>query len=1115
MSKSTAAPFLRAWMTLGLALGLATAASAQTLTFRIVTYNIEADINGYTTARPGLVTPSSGGTVQQGGVLEGIGEEIVGSDPAQPIDILALEETTSNTTTIAPIVNALNTFYNAPGMYAYSTYQATESGNSPSSGNGPNALIYNTTTVQLLASVPVDPPGGTGQLGSSSGMYREVMRYEFAPAGVIPSPANEFYIYVSHYKSGTTSSDQTDRTGEATIIRNNEATNNVPADARVIYVGDYNISTSAEASYQIMLAAASPNGIAQGQGVDPMNLSGSANVDWTANSLLNLKSESATNLRYRDDFQIMTTNVYYGTPGGLALVPGTYHVFGNNGSTAFQGTVNSGTNNSLTNLQSGAPISAAQLYQDLANASDHLPVVADYALTLSGPALAVAPAGGLASSGPQGGPFSPSSQVYTLTNTGTGTLSWAASFAANWLTLSATNGSLDAGAGTDVTVSLITNANALAPGSYSDTVSFTNTSNGAGSTTRPVSLIVAQNAPQLAVTPASGLAASGPIGGPFSPPSLTYYLTNGGAGTLSWTATNSSAWLSLSATSGTLAAGAGTTVTASINTNANALGAGGYSDTIAFTNVNNGSGNATFAASLTVSNLAPALSVSPSGGLSAGGPVGGPFSPVSQTFGITNTGSAALNWSVSKAAAWLTLSAASGTLAPGQGTTVTLSLNTNATTLATGTYSDTVNFANLNNGVGNTTRAASLLVSSFGFYDDFSTFAAGNLVGQSNWMQYSTSSSAPLQVSAGRVAIPGGQTTDTQDAYKNFTATNITVFYGLTLAVTSAVNSTSASYFTALYTSNNAAGFANFRLTAKAGNASLTNFVLGGRVTGQSGDPYTFGTTTLSFGVQYRVIVEAPVGYTNLLAYVNPTGADLASQTAYLTNPIGTGTAPTTVGSIVISQYGTTSVPTDGISIGKVVISESFATVYNALTPPAPPPIAAFSASPQSGPAPLTVAFTDASTGTITNRLWLFGDGAVTNTTSTNLTHPYAAGTYDVTLVASGPGGVSTNYQPSLVTALTPFQSWQVQYFGSTTNPAAAPTADPDADGMSNAAEYLAGTDPTDPASVFRIVSITPQTNGMLITWTMGAGRTNVLQQADSLGSDAFTDIFTVQTTGS
>ena len=47
-----------------LALGLAWTAPAQILTLRIVTYNIEADINGYTTPRPGLITPSAGGTAQ-------------------------------------------------------------------------------------------------------------------------------------------------------------------------------------------------------------------------------------------------------------------------------------------------------------------------------------------------------------------------------------------------------------------------------------------------------------------------------------------------------------------------------------------------------------------------------------------------------------------------------------------------------------------------------------------------------------------------------------------------------------------------------------------------------------------------------------------------------------------------------------------------------------------------------------------------------------------------------------------------------------------------------------------------------------------------------------------
>jgi len=55
-----------------------------------------------------------------------------------------------------------------------------------------------------------------------------------------------------------------------------------------------------------------------------MNPPGTTGIDWSVSSLMNLKTESALNLRYRDDLQIMTTNVYYSATGGLALVPGTF-----------------------------------------------------------------------------------------------------------------------------------------------------------------------------------------------------------------------------------------------------------------------------------------------------------------------------------------------------------------------------------------------------------------------------------------------------------------------------------------------------------------------------------------------------------------------------------------------------------------------------------------------------------------------------------------------------------------------------------------------------------------------------------------------------------------------
>ena len=375
-------------------LGVLPVAAAQTWTLRIVCYNIEDDIDGATTPLPGLIAPPSNtNNVQAGGVLEGIGEEILGSDPAQPLDVLALEETTSNPITVAPIVSGLNSFYGVAGMYSNSAYQAVESGDVVTNGNGPNALVYNTKTLQLLASVPVDPSGGTNNLGSKSGEYREVMRYELAPAGMTPTVTNEFYIYVSHYKSSASGVEATNelyRQEEATIIRNDEA-NNLSANARVLYVGDYNITTSGEASYQTILSNTAPNGFHQGQGIDPLNVTDAMNIDWGTNtappSILAMETESATDLRYRDDLQVMTTNVYFGVGGGLALVPGTYHVFGNNGTTPYYGSVNSGSDTALnSDLESGAPISALQLYLDLTDASDHLPVVADYTIPITVPA---------------------------------------------------------------------------------------------------------------------------------------------------------------------------------------------------------------------------------------------------------------------------------------------------------------------------------------------------------------------------------------------------------------------------------------------------------------------------------------------------------------------------------------------------------------------------------------------------------------------------------------------------------------------------------------------------------------------------------------------------------
>ncbi len=88
---------------------------------------------------------------------------------------------------------------------------------------------------------------------------------------------------------------------------------------------------------------------------------------------------------------------------------------------------------------------------------------------------------------------------------------------------------------------------------------------------------------------------------------------------------------------------------------------------------------------------------------------------------------------------------------------------------------------------------------------------------------------------------------------------------------------------------------------------------------------------------------------------------------------------------------------------------------YNAVNTGTPPPSAAFSGSPTSGCAPLTVNFTDESTGDITAWDWDFGDGG--SSTAQNPSHEYTSGgTYTVALTVTGPGGSDTETKTNYIT---------------------------------------------------------------------------------------------------
>jgi PKD repeat protein len=95
-------------------------------------------------------------------------------------------------------------------------------------------------------------------------------------------------------------------------------------------------------------------------------------------------------------------------------------------------------------------------------------------------------------------------------------------------------------------------------------------------------------------------------------------------------------------------------------------------------------------------------------------------------------------------------------------------------------------------------------------------------------------------------------------------------------------------------------------------------------------------------------------------------------------------------------------------------------------------PYADFIATLTSGPAPLSVQFTDQSTGNITSRQWDFGDGGTS--AEQNPSHVYETpGLFSVILTVIGPAGTNTATKQNYIEVTAPLWSG-TQQFGATSN---------------------------------------------------------------------------------
>ena len=82
------------------------------------------------------------------------------------------------------------------------------------------------------------------------------------------------------------------------------------------------------------------------------------------------------------------------------------------------------------------------------------------------------------------------------------------------------------------------------------------------------------------------------------------------------------------------------------------------------------------------------------------------------------------------------------------------------------------------------------------------------------------------------------------------------------------------------------------------------------------------------------------------------------------------------------------------------------------------PPVAIFTATPTSGNAPLTVTFVSTSSNTSSHQ-WDFDNDGSLDTSGATVAYTYSnAGTYSVSLTATGPGGSDTNTKTDFITVL-------------------------------------------------------------------------------------------------
>lgn len=190
---------------------------------------------------------------------------------------------------------------------------------------------------------------------------------------------NEIRFYSAHLKASSGSTNEQKRLDEVTVLRNH--LNNLPAGTEFVVVGDFNMYDSNEPAYQKFIANEADN---DGRAEDPLASSGGVG-DWHINAAFaSVHTQSPRTTQFGggahggldDRFDFILTSFGINDNSKVDMIAGTYTAFGNDGN-HFDTSLLDGPNSAVS----------ATVAQAIHDASDHLPVYADFvSLSSSGSA---------------------------------------------------------------------------------------------------------------------------------------------------------------------------------------------------------------------------------------------------------------------------------------------------------------------------------------------------------------------------------------------------------------------------------------------------------------------------------------------------------------------------------------------------------------------------------------------------------------------------------------------------------------------------------------------------------------------------------------------------------